>query len=172
MATRTIFVNRAPVLTLWAAVVAERLGFDDNEALSLGRAVAGLTAQLKGRQLGIFKPREARKRAHGEEFWIELIGRLIPVRNTPDGIRAVRGNQIVDPGSVRRYLASKFGKDLGVVRAAMERLAKSYRPEELARQAYALYERFRPEIPAGAKGWGAKGELNLDLIEQLANRSH
>jgi hypothetical protein len=26
--TDTIRVNRAPVLTLWAAVVAERLGFD------------------------------------------------------------------------------------------------------------------------------------------------
>ena len=34
--------NRAAVLTLWAAVVAERLGFDRNEALTLGRAVARL----------------------------------------------------------------------------------------------------------------------------------
>jgi hypothetical protein len=72
---------------------------------------------------------------------------------------------------VKRYLAGKFGKDLRAVRAAMEHLAKSYRPEELARQAYALYERFRPEISAGAKGWGAKGKLDLDLIEQLAKRS-
>jgi hypothetical protein len=35
-----IEINRAPVLTLWAAVVAERLGFDWQEALTLGRAVA------------------------------------------------------------------------------------------------------------------------------------
>jgi hypothetical protein len=41
---RTIRINRAPVLTLWAAVVAERLGFDHNTALTLGRAVAGLNA--------------------------------------------------------------------------------------------------------------------------------
>jgi len=34
MAERKIKINRAPVLTLWAAVVAERLGFDPNEALS------------------------------------------------------------------------------------------------------------------------------------------
>ena len=34
-------INRAPVLTLWPAVVAERLGFDWEEALTLGRAVAG-----------------------------------------------------------------------------------------------------------------------------------
>ena len=30
-------INRTPVLTLWAVVVAERLGFDRNTALTLGR---------------------------------------------------------------------------------------------------------------------------------------
>ena len=35
----TIKINRAPVLTLWAAVVAERLGFDRATALTLGQAV-------------------------------------------------------------------------------------------------------------------------------------
>ena len=33
-ASRKIKINRAPVLTLWAAVVAERLGFDHDEALT------------------------------------------------------------------------------------------------------------------------------------------
>lgn len=51
-------VNRAPVLTLWAAVVAERLGFSREAALTLGRAVAGLNAQSKGLRLGIFAPEE------------------------------------------------------------------------------------------------------------------
>jgi len=40
MSQRTILVNRAPVLTLWASTVAERLGFDAGEALSLGKAMA------------------------------------------------------------------------------------------------------------------------------------
>ena len=44
--SRTIYINRAPVFTLWAAVVAERLGFRRDEALTLGRAVAGLNAYL------------------------------------------------------------------------------------------------------------------------------
>src|ERR1043166_265832 len=47
--------NRAPVLTLWAAVVAERLGFDRAAALTLGKAVAGLNAQAKGRRLHLFE---------------------------------------------------------------------------------------------------------------------
>jgi hypothetical protein len=34
-------INRTPLLNLWAAVVAEALGFDYDEALTLGRAVAG-----------------------------------------------------------------------------------------------------------------------------------
>ena len=63
MAQNKILVNRAPALTLWASVVAERLGFHHDEALSLGQALAGLNAQSKGRRLGIFKPtpKEIRK---------------------------------------------------------------------------------------------------------------
>jgi hypothetical protein len=44
MTTRTISINRAPVLTLWAAVVAQRLGCDEDESLSLAKAGAGLHA--------------------------------------------------------------------------------------------------------------------------------
>lgn len=56
MTAKTISINRAPVLTLWAAVVSQRLGFTEYEALTLGKAVAGLNAQAKGRRLGLFKP--------------------------------------------------------------------------------------------------------------------
>lgn len=41
-------IGRAPVRTLWAPVAAERLGFDRDEALSLGRAVAGINAYSRG----------------------------------------------------------------------------------------------------------------------------
>jgi hypothetical protein len=170
---KTISINRAPVLTLWAAIVAERLGFDEDEALTLGKALAGLNAQAKGRRLGIFKPHEekthkAREKEHGEEFWIELCGRGIPARNTPDGIRAVHGAQLIGPEGVRRYLEDKFGADLDAVRSAMRKLARSLQPKELALQAFPLYERFRPNVPEGVRGWGAKGDLDLRVIEELA----
>lgn len=173
MYPKTIAINRAPVLTLWAAVVAERLGFDEDEALTLGKSLAGLNAQAKGRRLGIFKPHEekpakAREKERGEEFWIELCGRPIPARNTDDGIRAVKGAEVVEPEGVKRYLESKFGDSLHAVRSTMRRLAKSYQPKELAEAAFRLYERFRPEIPEGVKGWGVKGDLDLSLIEKLA----
>ncbi|MFP5512499.1 MAG: hypothetical protein ACLGJC_05410 [Alphaproteobacteria bacterium] len=53
---RKIMINRAPVLTLWATVVAERLGLDHDEALTMGKALSGLTAHAKGVRLGIFEP--------------------------------------------------------------------------------------------------------------------
>jgi hypothetical protein len=51
------------------------------------------------------------------------------------------------------------------------RLAKAYKPKELAKEAYRLYERFRPTVPEGVKGWGAKGELDLALINRLAKEN-
>lgn len=44
----TIKTNRSPILTLWAAVIAEPLGFDWQEALTLGRAVAGIEKNAYG----------------------------------------------------------------------------------------------------------------------------
>jgi hypothetical protein len=50
------------------------------------------------------------------------------------------------------------------VREAMQALADSLSPAELARRAFALYEQFRPAVPADEAGWGAKGVLKLDRI--------
>lgn len=171
-----IAINRAPVLTLWAAVVARRLGFAWDEALSLGKAVAGLNAQAKGRRLGIFRPHEekpkaAREKRRGEEFWIELCGRPVPAKNTDEGIRAVSGRIVVDSESALHYVETKFGDDFEAVRSAMTELAKAYKPKELAAAAFGLYERFRPQIPEGTKGWGAQGVLDLRKIKAMAKRN-
>jgi hypothetical protein len=169
-----IEVNRAPVMTLWAAVVAERLGFDRDESLTLGKTVAGLNAQAKGQRLGIFEPGEkksekARERPKGEEYFVELLGRSVPVINTPDGIRATAKGSPVNPASVEHYLQGKFGDSLPEVRDAMEALAAALDPQELEDHAYHFYEEFRPQIPAGKQGWGAKGVLDTDRIRSLAD---
>ena len=177
MAHRIIQINRAPVLTLWAAVVAERLGFDTPAALTLGRALAGLNAQAKGQHLGIFHPRDHRdatESSHepppGETFAIELLGRQVPALNTAEGVRASDKGKPGDPESVRRYLESKFGEDLAAVREAMEVLASSFDPAQLAVKAFHLYEQFRPVVPQGTKGWGKKGELDLDYLISLGTK--
>jgi len=170
-----IRINRAPVLTLWASVVAERLGFAHDEALTLGKVVAGLNAYSKGKALGLFKPsppevrakRAARERA-ARVFHVELLHRAVPVVRTPDGMRALAKDKPVDPASVQRYLEGKFKAALAPVSDAMLELASSREPERLAAEAYALYEQFRPQIPAGESGWGAAGTLSLAAIRKLA----
>jgi len=172
----TISINRAPVLTLWAAVVAEQLGFDREEALTLGKAVAGLTAQSKGQRLGIFTPspesvrrRRAEKAKATGVFHVALLGRAVPVLHTDDGLRAAgKDQEPLSPSSVETYLESKFGDTLPDVRAAMEDLAKSRERAALSDEAFHLYEAFRPAIPPGEAGWGAKGSLSVKKIRQLA----
>jgi hypothetical protein len=172
---RKVVVNRAPVLTLWGAVVAERLGHAADAALTLGKALAGLNAQAKGRILGIYTPPKGphggmpRKAGLGEEFWIEICGRPLPAKRTPAGVRAVVKDEPIDPEKVRAYLTRAFGEDLPAVRNAMETLARSVRPHDLAESAYALYEKFRPAVARGKPGWGQKGELDLDRIRELAH---
>ena len=176
MVVKTVTINRAPVLTLWATVVAERLGFDPQEALTLGKAVAGLNAQAKGQRLGIFHPREdtpdrARARERGETFLIEILSRPVPAMNTDEGLRAAIKGQPISPESVQGYLEGKFGPHLAAVREAMEALALALSPDELATRAYALYEKFRPSVPEGKRGWGAQGELDLEYVRSLAGRT-
>jgi hypothetical protein len=65
-----ITINRAPVLALWAVVVARRLG---------------------------------------EDFWVELCGRGVPVKKTADGVRAVVKDKPIEPAKVQTYLEGKKG---------------------------------------------------------------
>ena len=175
MANKTFKINRAPVLTLWAAVVAERLGYDEETALTLGKAVAGLNAQSKGKKLGIYeektedeKKEDKKEEKEADVEFVELLGRGIPAIKTPDGLRAAEKGKPIHAESVQTYLENKFKDDLEDTRQAMEKLAKAFPPKQLEKKAYDLYEKFRPEIPEGKKGWGARGELDLDYIRSLA----
>jgi len=38
LCTKSCVINRAPILTAWSMIVAERLGFKREEALSIGKA--------------------------------------------------------------------------------------------------------------------------------------
>ena len=60
----------------------------------------------------------------------------------------------------------------GLSRAASvaQELAASFDKKELTDRAYRLYEKFRPVIPPGRRGWGAKGELALEVIRSLKPR--
>jgi hypothetical protein len=119
-----ILVNRAPVLTLWAAVVAEQLGHPTDTALTLGRAVAA--ARVKARDIG----REERKadcdagtprlRLDSVTAPVFSLGkeiRLLP--NADGGLWAALGERPADPMAVQDYLAKAFGDRLDTVRGAV-----------------------------------------------------
>lgn len=162
-------------MTLWAVVVAEHLGYDHDAAMTLGKAVAGLNAQSKGRSLGIFNeplkpatPAAPAKRLPGQRVLVPLLGRSVTAVQTEDGLRAMEKGQPISPESARRYMTQKFGEHLASVVDALGALAGSMPAEQLAEQAYALYEQFRPAIPAGKAGWGATGDL--DQVIALAKK--
>ncbi|MGE0527491.1 MAG: hypothetical protein AB7P49_10545 [Bdellovibrionales bacterium] len=152
--------------------MAERLGHSPETALTLGRAVAGSSARVKARSLGIaderteMEEREARAaELKPRRQTVHLLGRDIPVLAGDDGtLRAEDKGKPASAKSVQSYISRAFGNRLDEVRAAMDRLAASLPPDELNRIGFRLYERFRPEVPQGVEGWGAKGELRLDRI--------
>jgi hypothetical protein len=161
------------VLTLWAAIVAGRLGHPEETALTLGSAVAGTAARAKARRLGLADHRQEddgdRRRgsnAGTERRAVRLLGREIPVMRSDGGVLLAAHDGRPQPSAaVRNYLARAFGERLGEVRAAMEALAASLPPDELDRVGFRLYERFRPEVPEGVEGWGAKAELRIERIK-------
>jgi hypothetical protein len=152
-------VNRAPVLTLWATVVAERLDHSPETALLLGRYVCGSSARIKARRIGVADA------AHDAEEWraqapalkqcrevIRLLGIEVPVSRTEDDTLSVEdGGKPTSAGSVRSYLVRAFGDRLAEVRAEMAALAVSRPPEELNRVGFRLYEAFRPDVAKGAE---------------------
>jgi len=168
-------INRAPVLTLWVSVVAERQGFSRDEAATYGKWVAGTLAQSKGRALGIYERKELTEeereafRRRDERLGvrrIEAFGSMrIPVVEHNGRLLAVSRGKAIQPTAARGYVERAFGDKLDATTDAMEQLAGSFPPDELRRRAYHLYEQFRPAW----KGWGKKGTLDLNLIHELAN---
>lgn len=88
-----------------------------------------------------------------ETVTVDLLQRAVPAKHTDEGLRALSGGRPIQPESVQKYLESKFGDALDGVNEAMLELAKSMVPSRLAERAYGLYEKFRPAIPPGKKGW-------------------
>ena len=86
-----IRVNRAPVLALWATVVAERLGYPPETGLPLGRFAAGSSARAKARRLGVSDEKQDAEERHARAAELKprrqtarLLGRDIPLLAADD----------------------------------------------------------------------------------------
>ena len=173
----TIKINRAPVLTLWAAVVAQRLGFDRETALTLGQAVAGSSAHAKAVSLGIVEPRpelvreQGDRLAEGERLRVDLLGRAVPVVGTPDGPRAVNKGKPGDPAQIAN---TSPASSVTGSRMPGRRWPCWRRPMSRRTLTVAGFGSTRPSGPAcrpASRGWGAVGELDLAKVRALGARA-
>lgn len=191
----TVLINRSPVLTLWASIVAKHLyPLTLDEAVSLGSAFASQTAQAKGQALGIYTPstttlsrsdndnnktkqedtslqQDDDGGTTGIDDHYQLMGQTICTRrlratNGPV-VRAVLKDKLVDPHAAWRHLEKRFGTSLGYVMAQMDAACTVAGEEELHRTAYQYYMHIRPNIPSGTKGWGAHGRLEMSKLSDF-----
>ena len=171
----TVTINRAPVLTLWAAVVAERLGYDWEGALTLGRALAGMNAASKARTLGLARtprdrdePKRAKKPVAGKPVANRAARSIRFLRcGWRARVRALTSGVGGEAESVERYLEGKVRRppgprarrDAGARRSVLEVGPRGQRVRPL--------RDVPAERPRGGQGWGAKGVLDLDVIARL-----
>jgi hypothetical protein len=171
----TIPINRAPVLDLWSSCVTHFLypELPWVTCLSVGGAISTITAIAKGRSIGrVEKPepseaaerrmqqREKAQKEHLDE--IEVMHFNLRLR---DG-KAFVGDKLSSGNEATPR--KKFGDEpYAKTKSVLEDALRSWKgkEEDLDRQAFKMYEKFRPSIPAGAKGWGRKGQLNLQNVK-------
>ncbi|EON65078.1 hypothetical protein W97_04313 [Coniosporium apollinis CBS 100218] len=178
---KPVIINRAPVLQLWAASVTHLLhpSFAWSTCLSAGSAISSLCAISKGRSIGTIEPAketeekaERRKRAKKEQEDLEemeVMGFKLKVKN---GLVVAGSDKKGKPGS-EASLKAKFGDEAyNRTKAAFEKALEAWKgaEEELNEKAFGFYERFRPEVSAGQKGWGRKAELDLQKVGRVAGR--
>jgi len=179
--TKSAIVNRAPIMTAWAMVVAERMGFQREEALSIASVYTDMNAISKGVSLGIYEPDKGNNMEaspSGAQPYVDLMGRRIPLYRTNITIdstqwRALSASAPVPPSSAYKYITSSLRQTTPFVIGALRLLAQSYGPDELNRKGFGLYADFRPDVESGQKGWGKKGQVKcqtiLDLIKKGPN---
>ncbi|BGO88802.1 hypothetical protein NBRC10512_006942 [Rhodotorula toruloides] len=164
LAPKACLVNRAPVMTAWACVVAERLGFRRQEALSIAHVFTDLNATSKGVSLGLMGPEALKVEVGPSQPFVDLLGRKVPVLSTQTGEwRAISKGHVADPSKAFAYMRGAFRQQLGAVVGAMRLLAASFSPKELNEKGYHLYLDFRPE----SDGWGKKADLRMSSILDL-----
>jgi hypothetical protein len=150
-----IHIHPAPVLALWATVVAERLGYNHDTALTLGHALANLDEA----------PSDAARKGVTA---IELLGRQVPVVEVREGMRGLVKEAPCSPAFAERYVKNMFGDKLEIVREAMERLSRAHSPSDLMQNGFKIYEAFRPQVPARHQGDAREEVLDLNRLRALA----
>jgi hypothetical protein len=167
----TIIINRAPVLHLWAASVAHATNpsLSWSTCLSAGNAVSAICAVSKGRSIGVMEPKEEGEKKKTKKDLsdgfeeIDVMKFHLRVKDE----KAYMGSKAEPPGE--ENLKKKFGEQYDDAKKAFEDALKGWKGKEdqLQQKGFQMYEDFRPNVKPGTSGWGRKGELNLEHVQQV-----
>lgn len=177
-----IIINRAPVLQLWSACVTHSVypELEWKTCLSAGSAISTICAVAKGRSIGTVpekdvseekeKKKEDAKKKQKDLDKFEVMHFNLRLK---DGLALVgSGDAKGKPGN-EEALKKKFGdEEYQKVRDTFEDVLGSWKgeEEELSKNAFGFYEKFRPDVKSGQKGWGRKGKLSLEKIREVVGR--
>ncbi|KAF8238751.1 hypothetical protein L208DRAFT_1240565 [Tricholoma matsutake] len=166
---KSTVVNRAPVMTAWATVVAERIGFRREEALSIASVYTEMNAVTKGVSIGIYqtgKERGMEAMKGGSQPYVELMGRRPLYRTQTDQWRALSNGSPVQPSTAFSYISRSFRQTTPHIIGALKLLARSFTVQELNGKAWSLYADFRPVVDQ----WGKRSEVKCSAILALRKK--
>ncbi|KAI9574735.1 hypothetical protein HD554DRAFT_93210 [Boletus coccyginus] len=166
---KSTVINRAPLMTAWATIVAERLGFEREEALSIGSVYMEMNAVAKGVSLGIIdqsRKKEIEPISGGQQPYVDLMGRRPLYRTQLSKWRALVNGTPANPSTAFSYISRAFRQTTPYIIGALRLLARSYPPQELNKTGFSLYADFRPTVC----GWGERGEVRCERILSLRKR--
>lgn len=176
----SIMINRAPVLHLYSACVTHLLYPDLSwdSCISAGSAISALCAMAKGRSIGVLsepqeKSPDAKKATEKKKKELEELDVMqFKLRTNKDGLVVLgKDTKKADEAGLKR----KYGGDSeyeGVKQCFEEALGTWKGDEqELSAKAFGFYEKFRPNVAKGGRGWGRKGELNFETIRDVVGKA-
>ncbi|KAI3612201.1 hypothetical protein WG66_012156 [Moniliophthora roreri] len=167
--TKSTVVNRAPLMTAWATVVAERMGFQREEALSIASVYTEMNALSKGVSLGIFE--------NGKDKGLDAIKgectyQTLVVNRSVTGIhrpvyqtqtkqwRALLNGVPAKPSTAFSYISRSLRQTTPHIIGALRLLANSLTTQEINGKAWPLYCEFRPAV----NEWGKRSEVKCSTI--------
>jgi hypothetical protein len=175
---RRAVINRAPIMTAWATIVLENLGFLRREALSLAHCYVHTTSTARGISLGIIPASEKQRAVNvigSNQPHFELMGVKIPLMKVGKAQewRGISQGQVVGPDNAFNYMKRSMHQTLPAIIGSLLLLADSFTsnnpdsqdsnksdfyqpstgPDILHANAYDLYTKFRPST---AGEWGKK----------------
>ncbi|KAH7887672.1 hypothetical protein F5I97DRAFT_1935756 [Phlebopus sp. FC_14] len=164
--SKSTVINRAPLMTAWATIVAERQGFEREEALSIASVYTEMNAVSKGVSLGLIdegRKKEIEPIPGGQQPYVDLMGRRPLYQSQSSKWRALIGATPALPSAAFSYISRSFRQTTPHVMGALRLLAASFTPQELNDKGFSLYADFRPSVD----GWGRRGEVRCERILSL-----